>query len=227
VGPEEWESEWRHIVDTLKPSLVVDDVLLGSLDAMSLDESSNTDIQSLKKILINPVKEIDGVFLALDHPGHKDKGRGRGAAYKGQSIDIEYKASGPRVNPDHPVEIKLTLEKDRNSTLNIAYKEAHVYRIGGSPFQQDRTSVVYPKNLSANEKQVYDHIRRKKDGDRKVWMNRDLNIADRTIDRICKKLSEDPYALIYKTDDGPWMAHASEADDLDPEVNESFSPEGW
>lgn len=227
LAPQDWESEWRYIVDALKPRLVVDDVLLGSLDALGLDESSNTDIQALKKILINPVKEIDSVFLALDHPGHKDKGRGRGAAYKGQAIDIEYKASGPRVNPIHPVDIKLTLSKDRNSTLNIAYKESHVYRIGGNPFQWERTSVVYPKNLNANEKQVYDHIRRKsekKEGDRKVWMINDLNIGEKTIERICKKLSEDPYTIIYKDDNNLWWAHSS-TDDIDDSFNPEVDPD--
>ena len=90
TGPAALQAEIEGIAERLglEPQIIVIDTLARNLNG---DENSSADmgafVQSLDTYLRRP---FSACVLVLHHPGHGDKGRGRGASAFPAAVDVEY-----------------------------------------------------------------------------------------------------------------------------------------
>jgi hypothetical protein len=79
-------------------ALVVINGLSHAMAAMDLDENSTNDFLAWKARVVAPIQRAlpDACILVIDHPGHGDLDRPRGASGKTQAVDLslELKTSG-------------------------------------------------------------------------------------------------------------------------------------
>lgn len=128
-----------RILDAVNPDLIIWDSWAGALGSCGMSEDSNDDVQHWASKYIAPAKARDISTIILDHTGHENTDRPRGARRKMDEMDIMWKVHKKQhFNSGKRGKVELTNKKDRLSSLlpKIVFDE-----IGGTPFRCEPLSL--------------------------------------------------------------------------------------
>lgn len=116
----------------VRPALVVVDAAQGALASADLNEDRSADVIKWHTRYLEPALLLGGTTVVIDHTGHDEGGRARGASGKGQIARVEWLVE--KVSPfdrDAAGVVRTTLRK--NTPAAPLPKVQH-WRIGGTPF---------------------------------------------------------------------------------------------
>lgn len=87
---KEARDQWRELLALRRPALVVIDAQMEVLADADLNENSSADVLKWNAWYVEPAIAAGASSLMIDHTGHDEKSRSRGASGKGQSSRVEF-----------------------------------------------------------------------------------------------------------------------------------------
>jgi hypothetical protein len=131
TGDDATRKQWAAMLNELRPAVVLADASAGVLADADLNENQTSDVLKWDAWYFEPARRSGATTLMLDHTGHKDQERSRGASGKGAAAKVEL-----HVERTHPFArdligaVNVTLAKN---SLAAPIPEVQRYRLGGSP----------------------------------------------------------------------------------------------
>jgi hypothetical protein len=202
---------WARTVQTIRPSLVVFDSFADMLALEGSDENSSVHVTRWIKHFAEPVKQIGGAALILDHINRANSGKGaRGSTAKLAKVDVAWKLDGKQFDRQTTAELTVKKDKDRMGCL----PKKRTFTVGGDGkgnliFDTGELSdTADPDELSDKQHYVLDILRDDfPDGAKATqWKEATAKkvISERTFYRVIKELEgthikkdeEDYYQLL-------------------------------
>jgi hypothetical protein len=186
---------WARTVQTIRPALVVFDSFADMLALEDADENSSVHVTQWIKHFAQPVKQLGGAALILDHTNKADSGKGaRGSTAKLAKVDVAWKLSGKQFDRDSTAELTIKKDKDRMGCL----PKKRTFTVGGDGkgnlmFDTGRASNDSdPAELTDKQRYVLDILRDDFPGGAKAtqWKAATARkvISERTFYRIINEL---------------------------------------
>ena len=109
---------WARTINTVRPSLVVFDSFADMLALEGYDENSSVQVTRWIKNFAEPVKQLGGAALILDHINRANSGKGaRGSTAKLAKVDVAWKLDGKQFDRQTSAELIIKKDKDRMGCL--------------------------------------------------------------------------------------------------------------
>jgi hypothetical protein len=153
---------WTRTVHTIRPALSVFDSFADMLALEGHDENSSVHVTQWIKNFAEPVKQLGGAALTLDHINKADSGTGaRGSTAKLAKVDVAWKLSGKQFDRNTTAELTIKKDKDRMGCL----PKVKTFTVGGDAegnliFEEGAVSnVPHPAGLTEKERAVLDVLK--------------------------------------------------------------------
>ena len=153
---------WKSSVESICPALVAFDSFADHLALDGLSENTSTDVTSWIKAFAQPVKDIGGAVLILDHVSKESSGKGaRGSTAKLAKVDVAWKLELNKPF-DRSTIGNITIKRDKDRKGAMPYVQC--FAVGGDGFSnlhfspEGVSDEPKPKTLKGNPKKAYDTL---------------------------------------------------------------------
>jgi KaiC/GvpD/RAD55 family RecA-like ATPase len=205
---------WTRTLHTVRPAATFFDSFADMLALEGYDENSSVQVTQWIKDFAEPVKQLGGAALILDHINKANSGSGaRGSSAKFAKVDVAWKLEGTQFDRNTTAELTIKKDKDRMGSL----PKKRTFTVGGDGngnliFDAGEISNTNdPSELTGNLKAAYEVlVDEYPDGATFTqWeeaSTEDEQMSARTFTRVRKELVEGELVSHDKSS-GPYIAN--------------------
>jgi hypothetical protein len=150
---------WARTVHTVRPAVTFFDSFADMLALEGYDENSSVHVTRWIKNFAEPVKQIGGAVLILDHINKANSGNGaRGSTAKLAKVDVAWKLEGKQFDRQTTAELTIKKDKDRMGCL----PKKRTFMVGGDGNGNlifdtgDISNATNHSELTGNQKIAYE-----------------------------------------------------------------------
>jgi hypothetical protein len=150
---------WLRTIQTISPALAIFDSFADMLALEGHDENNSVHVTQWIKDFAEPIKQLGGAALILDHINKANHGKGaRGSTAKLAKVDVAWKLEGKQFDRRTTATLTLTKDKDRMGCL----PKKRTFTVGGDGkgnliFDVGEVSnTLKPEELTGNYKAAFE-----------------------------------------------------------------------